>query len=73
MAISSNVLPFKATFSFGKGNKSHGTTSGKYGEFGMTAILFSVRDSEKADGEGAGYEFGGKLPHVPTVSQNTLQ
>jgi len=41
--------------------------------FGMTAILFLVRNSGKADGEGAGHELIGKLTHVPTVSQNTLK
>ena len=70
-----NFLPFQDTFSFGKGNKLHGTTSGKYGGCGMTIILFLARNSEKADGEGAGHEFIGKLTHVPTLSlsQNTLK
>jgi len=39
----------------------------------MIVILFLAMNSEKADGEGAGHEFSGKLKHVSTVSQNTLK
>jgi hypothetical protein len=68
-----NFLLFQATFSFAKGNKSHGTASGMYGGRGMTVILFLARNSEKADGEGAGHEFSSKLTHGPTVSHSTLK
>ena len=73
MAISLNFLPFQAIFSFGKGKKSHGITSGKYGRRRMTIILFLGRNSEKAAGVVAGHEFSGKLTYVPTLSQNTLK
>jgi hypothetical protein len=58
---------FSSHLQFWKGNKSHGTASGKYGGCGMTVILFLARNSEKSDGEGAVHEFSGKLTHGPTV------
>jgi hypothetical protein len=53
--MSENLWPFKAVFSFGNSQKSHGTKSGEYGEMSNFIIDFfgqKLPDSERVMSKG---------------------